>query len=79
MGKSNDTSLYDSIIGYFYYIFYLGEKSIYTCCSDQTDVKFKINEILPCLERKNINIKCIEDKIVTNSEYYISDSNLIEI
>ena len=79
VGKEFDDTIYKDIIGYLYYIFYIAERSIYTCCSEQIDSKFNIDNILPCLEKNNINFKCLESSILTNSDFYISDSNLIEL
>mgnify|MGYP003527080894 CR=1 FL=1 len=78
-GKNNNKELYDSIIGYFYYIFYIGEKSIYNCCTEQVDEKFGIDKVLSCLYKKNIDIKCIEDSILTHPDFYVSDYNFIEL
>jgi len=79
IGKEFDDTIYKNIIGYLYYIFYIGERSIYTCCTEQVDFKFNIDNILPCLEKNNLNFKCIESSILTNPNFYISDSNLTEL
>lgn len=79
IGTESSNSIYKDIIGYLYYIFYIGERSIYTCCSEQIDLKFNIDNILPCLEKNNLNFKCLENSILTNPDFYISDSNLIEL
>lgn len=79
IGKQFDDTIYKDIVGYLYYIFYVGERSIYTCCTEQVDSKFNIDNILPCLEKNNLNFKCIENNILTDPNFYISDSNLIEL
>ena len=77
-GKQEKSDLNKQIISYLYFIFYLGEKSIFTCCTSNVDKEFKIEEILPYIS-KYIDTKCIESTIVTNPNYYITDSNFIEI
>ena len=77
-GKASRSELNRQIISYLYFIFYLAEKSIFTCCPQSVDKKFKISRLRKYLN-KNININCIETAILTNPNYYISDSNLIEL
>ena len=77
-GSKEKSNLNKEIISYLYFIFYLGEKSIFTCCTDSVDKTFRINRILPYIS-KVIDTKCIESTIVTDPDYYISDSNFIEI
>lgn len=77
-GKNERSNLNKEIISYLYYIFYLAEKSIFSCCLEGIDKKFKINKIKKYLD-KNININCIETAILSNPDYYMSDSNLIEL
>ena len=78
-GDSNMKDISIKIIGYFYYILYLGEKSIYTCCTEEIDSKFNIHTIYNCLVENKINVDCIENNIVTDPDYYITDSNFIKI
>lgn len=78
-GKSDIEYIATEIIGYLYYIFYIGERSIYTCCIEEIDIKFNILDIYNCLVEKNIDLDCIENKIVTDPDFYISDSNFIKI
>ena len=77
-GKATKSELNRQIISYLYFIFYLAEKSIFTCCLDSIDNKFKIYRLRKYLN-KNINTNCIETAILTNPGYYMSDSNLIEL
>lgn len=77
-GKTTRSELNKQIISYLYFIFYLAQKSIFTCCINSIDSKFKINRIRKYLN-KNININCIETAILSNPDYYVSDSNLIEL
>lgn len=77
-GKITKSELNRQIISYLYFIFYLAEKSIFTCCLNSIDNKFKIHRLRKYLN-KNINTNCIETAILTNPGYYISDSNLIEL
>ena len=77
-GKATKSELNRQIISYLYFIFYLAEKSIFTCCLDSIDNKFKIYRLRKHLN-KNINTNCIETAILTNPGYYMSDSNLIEL
>lgn len=76
--KVTKSELNKQIISYLYFIFYLAEKSIYTCCTSEVDDKFKIFRLKKYLE-KNINTNCIEAAILTNPDYYISDSNLTQL
>ena len=78
-GESCYKNISSQIIGYLYYIIYLGEKSIFTCCEQEIDVKFNINNIYNCLVDNNIDVNCIENKITTDPDFYISDSNFIKI
>ena len=79
VGDSNYKNISDNIIGYLYYIFYIAERSIFSCCTEQIDIKFNIDDVMPCLDKVNIDTKCIENKIVTDPDFYITDSNFIEI
>lgn len=78
-GDSSSKNISIKIVGYLYYIFYLGEKSIFTCCENEIDNKFNIKNIYSCLLSNKIDVICIESNIVTNPDYYITDSNFIKI
>ena len=77
-GKVTRSDLNKQIISYLYFIFYLAERSVFSCCVDSIDDKFKIHKIRRYLN-KNINTNCVETAILTNPDYYMTDSNLIEL
>ena len=77
-GKVNRSELNRQIISYLYFIFYLAEKSIFTCCLNAIDKKFKIHRLRKYIN-KNINTNCVETAILSNPNYYVSDSNLIQL
>jgi len=75
-GKSDNKKLTNKVLSYFYLIFYIGEKAMYNCCTEEIDAKFDIDNIRQCIEGIGINVNCIFDKILTHPDYHISDSNL---
>ena len=78
-GKKEDDVIYKKLVGYLYLIFYFGEKYTYTCCPEQVDKFFKSDMILNCLADINIDISCIETKIISDENFSISDGNFIEL
>ncbi|ALN97131.1 hypothetical protein BOX09_gp19 [Flavobacterium phage Fpv1] len=74
-GKSDNKKLMNKILSYFYLIFYLGEKAIFTCCTEEIEIKFNSEVVLKCIENAGIDINCVVNAIETNPNYYISDSN----
>lgn len=76
LGKSDNKKLVNKILSYFYLIFYLGEKAMFTCCIEEVEVKFNSNIVLKCIENTGIDVNCIINAIETNPDYQINDSNL---
>lgn len=74
ISTSEEKSLLKRIYSYFYIIFYLGEKALYSYCPDEVDDLFEIDIIKPCLD--TINVECIIEKVTNNSDYVVSDSDL---
>ena len=77
-GKEGQSNLNKQMISYLFYIFYLGEKAVFTCCPESIDKKFKINKIKKYLD-KNINVDCVEAAVVSDPDYFMSDSNFVEL
>lgn len=75
-GKSDNKKLMNKILSYFYLIFYLAEKSMFTCCLEEIENKFNTSTIFKCLENTGLDVNCITNKIETHPDYFISDSNL---
>lgn len=76
-GKSDNKKLINKILSYFYLVFYLAEKSMFTCCTEEVEDKFKMNILSKCIENTSIDINCVINAIETHPDYSISDSNLI--
>ncbi len=76
IGKSDNKKLMNKILSYFYLIFYIAEKSIFTCCTEEIEDKFNIKTLFKCIENTGIDINCVINAIETHPDYHISDSNL---
>lgn len=77
--KDEDDKLYKTLIGYMYLIFYFGEKYTYSCCPEQVEELFKTCKMMSCLQNLNIDIDCIETKIISDETFKISDDNFIDL
>lgn len=75
LGKTKLPEDYKKVLGYFYYILYLAEKSTTTSNIKELNEFFNINKIINCLLKLNIDIKCIENSILTSPNYKIGDTN----
>lgn len=75
-GKSENKKLMNKILSYFYLIFYLAEKSIFTCCTHEVENKFNTKTIFKCIENTGVDINCVINTIETHPDYHVSDSNL---
>ena len=73
-GTANNDKLIKKILSYFYIVFYAGQKAMSSCCIEEIDEQFDINNMSKCID--SIDINCVFDKIETNPNYHISDSNL---
>lgn len=79
-GKNNeDDTLYKKLIGYMYLIFYFGEKYTYNCCPEEVEETFKTGRIFKCLQNLNIDVDCIETKILEDDTFQISEDNFIDL
>lgn len=79
LGKADSEQIFKEMIAYFYIVFYLAEKSIYNCCPDEIDKKFKFDKISKCIKKLGVDINCIQHTILTNPNYKITNNNLIEL
>lgn len=70
---------YKKIVGFFYIIFYLAEKSLYPSCIDELNEQFDYFNMIVHLRKLGIDIKCIEDNILTHPDYKISDEQLKQL
>ena len=76
LGSSDNKKLLNKILAYFYLIFYIGEKAMYNCCSEEVDNRFNIDNMLQCIENLGIDTNCIFNTILTHPDYHVTDSNL---
>ena len=78
-GKKEDDIVYKRLVGYLYFIFYLGEKYTYTCCPEQIDKFFKTDSIFKCLRDINLDISCIETNILSDPNFSMEDGVFIDL
>lgn len=78
-GYDNLTFPYKKIVGFFYIIFYIAEKSLYPSCIDEINEQFDYINIAAYLMEIGVDIKCIEDNIFTHPDYKVSDEQLKQL
>lgn len=78
-GKKENEVVYKKMIGYFYLVFYFGQKYTYTCCPEEIDRFFKSDTIFKCLDSINLDVDCVELKIISDDTFSISDDNFIDL
>lgn len=78
-GKKEDSAVYKKMIGYFYYVFYLGQKYTYSCCPEEIDIFFRSEEITKCLSNMNFDFKCVETRVINDDTFDVSDDNFIDL